>query len=287
MPEPDPGELAETYGYVEALFNSIPELKAKFQLAIKEEWNASKFQAEIRDTKWWKSKPESVRKFLVTQAGDPATAKQQVDQMIVRITQAAGALGAPTDYKTMRAFALESLMNGWDDGQIRWNLAKKINLSGDRRPGEAGENYDKLAAYSYEMGVKMSDKWLDDASRKIVGGAASYQDYEDQIRKSAKATYSNWSKQIDAGQSVSDLASPYFQSMATILELSPGSVNLFDPTIKGTLQAKGPNGEATIKPMWQFESELRNDPRWRRTTNAQNSAMQVTRQVLSDFGFSY
>jgi len=283
----DPSAMAEQYGYVEALFNAVPELKALFQKAVKGKWDGGKFQAELRDTKWWKSKPESVRKFLTEQAGDPATAKQKIDQMVVKITQAAGALGAPTDYKTMRDFAVQALMNGWTDGQVRWNLAKKINLKRDRRPGEAGENLDKLAGLAYDMGVKVSDQWADDAARKIAGGAASLQDYEDQIRRMAKGQYSMWSKQIDAGQSVADLASPYLQSMATILELAPGSINLFDPTIKKSLTAKGPDGKSMIKPMWQFENELRADPRWKKTKNAQESVMQVTHQVLSDFGLRY
>jgi hypothetical protein len=280
-------ELAEDYGYVLDLFDSVPELKKLFERATKGQWTPQKFQAEVRDTKWWKERPDSARKFLILQSGDPATARQQLDQMMVKITQASGSLGGPTDSKTIRKIALEAIMNAWTDGQIRWNLAKRIDLGGDKRPGEAGENYDKLASYAYDMGIRMSDWWLGEASRQIVAGSKSIQDFEDEIRRNAKGTYSNWAKQIDAGQSVADLASPYFQSMATILELPAGSVNLFDPTIKKALQSKDSQGKSVIKPMWQFENELRNDPRWRKTKNAQDSAMQITRQVLSDFGFVY
>ena len=280
-------ELAEDYGYVLDLFDSVPELKALFDKAVKGQWEPSKFQAEVRDTKWWKSSSDSARKFLTLQAGDPATAKQQLDQMIVKITQASGSLGGPTDSRTLRQLALQAIMNGWSDGQIRWNLAKKIDLGGDKRPGEAGENYDKLAGYAYDMGIKMSDWWLGEASRQVVAGSKSMQDFEDEIRRNAKGTYSSWAKQIDAGQTVADLASPYFQSMASILELPAGSVNLFDPTIKKALQAKDAQGKSVIKPMWQFENDLRNDTRWRKTKNAQDSAMQITRQVLSDFGVAY
>lgn len=280
-------ELAEQYGYVEDLFNSNPELKALFAKATAGQWTPQKFQAEVRDTKWWKSNPESARKFLTLQAGDPATAKQQLEQMIVKLTQASSSLGGPTDYKSMRAMALKAIMGGWNDGQIRWQLAKSINLKGSARPGEFGENYDKLAGYAYEMGVNMSDTWLDSAAQKIVGGVSSYQEMEDAIRRNAKGQYSAWAKQIDGGQTVADLASPYFQSMASILELPQGSINLYNPLIKKALQAKSNNGESMIKPMWQFENELRGDPRWRKTKNAQNSVTQVTRQVLSDFGFSY
>lgn len=280
-------ELAEDYGYVLDLFDSVPELKKLFDRATDGQWTPQKFQAEVRDTEWWKSRPDSARKFLILQSGDPATAKQQLDQMIVKISQVSGAVGGPMDQKTLRKLAFEAIMNNWTDGQMRYELAKRVDMGGGRRPGEAGEAYDKLASYAYEMGVKMSDAWYQSVSRTIAAGTGSLQQYEDAIRQQAKAQYSNWSKQIDSGQTVADLASPYFQSMATILELPPGSVNLFDPTIKKALQSKDSQGKSTIKPMWQFENELRNDPRWRKTKNAQDSAMQVTRQVLTDFGFAY
>lgn len=280
-------ELAEDYGYVLDLFDSVPELKSLFKRATDGQWTAQKFQAEVRDSEWWKSNPESARKFLTLQFGDPATAKQQLDQMIIKLGQISAQLGGPSNSGAMRPIALKALMNGWTDSQIRYELAKKIDLSGDARRGEAGEVYDKLASYAYEMGVKMSDNWYDSVSRQVASGMATIQQYEDAIRQQAKALFPSWGKQIDAGQSVADLASPYFSSMSTILELPAGSVNLFDPLIKKALQARDGQGKAVIKPMWQFENELRSDPRWRKTNNARDSAMQVTRQVLSDFGFAY
>ena len=85
-----------------------------------------------------------------------------------------------------------------------------------------------------------------------------------------------------------DLASPYLQSYATILEVPPGSINLFDPLVKSALQSKDPKtGANTVKPIWQFETDLRSDPRWKATKNAQDSMMQVAHQVLTDFGVKY
>ncbi len=280
-------ELAEDYGYVLDLFDSVPELKALFNKATAGQWTAQKFQAEIRDSKWWKSNPDSARKYLTLQFGDPATARQQLEQMVIKAGQMSAALGGPSNAGAMRGIALKAIMNGWSDSQLRYELSKKIDLSGGARRGEAGETYDKLASYAYDMGVKMSDEWYKGVSVKVASGMGTLQQFEDAIRLQAKATYSNWAKQIDAGQTVADLASPYFQSMSTILELPPGSINLFDPTIRKALQSKDSKGKSTVKPMWQFENELRNDSRWRRTKNAQDAAMQVTRQVLSDFGFAY
>jgi len=43
-------------------------------------------------------------------------------------------------------------------------------------------------------------------------------------------------------------------------------------------------GKPATKPLWQFEQELRKDPRWNYTNNAQQSLMNTARQVLQDFG---
>jgi hypothetical protein len=43
-------ELAEDYGFVDALFDSNKELKRLFDKAVKGQWTASKFQAELRDS---------------------------------------------------------------------------------------------------------------------------------------------------------------------------------------------------------------------------------------------
>lgn len=281
-------ETAEAYGFVESLFNSVPELKKLFDKAVKGGWTADKFQAALRDTKWWKTKPESARKFLITQYGDPATAKQQLAQQRVKIKQMAAALGITVDSKLSKKlddWTMKSLMNGWTDGQMRDELGKFVTFGDDHWGGEGGEAIEKMKTYAYQMGVAFNGKWFADRARLVVRGMKSQQDVEDEIRRASKTVFSQWSKQIDAGQTVADIASPYMQSMAQILELPAGSINLFDPTIKKALQAKDKTtGANMVKPIWQFENELRSDSRWKSTQNAQNSMMQIAHQVLADFG---
>lgn len=281
-------ELAETYGFVSTLFDSVPELKKLFQKAVHGQWAPSKFQAELRDTKWWKTKSESARQFLILQYGDPATAKQKLAQALVHVKQLSnqlGVRGGSDMAKQMDKWALHIVMDDWDDARLRYDMGKWISFGDDIRSGEGGEAVDKLKEYAYNMGVTMTGKWYANAGRAIVRGVATDQDYEDQIRRQAKTLYTQWSKQLDMGQTVADIAAPYFSSMAQILELPAGSINLFDPTIKKALQNKDKvTGASSIKPLWQFENDLRSDERWKGTQNAQNSMMQIAHQVLADFG---
>jgi len=284
-------ELAESYGFVAGLFNSSKELKSLFDKAVKGQWTADKFQAELRDTKWWKTHSKSEREYLVNRYGDPATGKQEMSQAYIKVRQLANAMGmreTPGNKKRLDTWAYNMVAKGWDESQLRYEIGKYVYFSDDTWQGEGGEVQEKLRGYAYAMGVSMSSQWYADKTRNVIRGIATAQDYEDEIRRQAKAMYSHWSKQIDAGQTVADLASPYMESMANILELPAGSINAFNPTIKKALQNKDKQtGKNVVKPLWQFENELRSDPRWKQTQNAQNSMMQVAHQVLADFGVKY
>lgn len=283
-------EMAEDYGYVESLMDSNPELKKLFNRAVKGQWTPDKFQAELRDTKWWKTHSESERKFLTLKFGDPKTADQQFSQAYTKIRQMANQLGVVESdaiLKKMRTWAYNMVAKGWDEGQLRNEIGKYVYFN-KARQGQGGETYTKLKNYAYEMGVTMSGSWFADKSRLVVRGMATEQDFMDEIRRHAKALFPDFAKQIDAGQTVADIASPYVQSMQNILEIPAGSISMQDKTIKSALQNKNKQtGQNQVMPLWQFENQLRNDPRWKKTQNAQNSMMQVAHKVLSDFGVAY
>lgn len=296
MPKLSMSELAEQYGFTSAMLNAIPELKSLFQQMVSEDWGASeggkaKFQAKLRNTKWFKTLSSSERQFITLRYTDPATAKQKQEQAMVKVTQMAKQLGLTGKYATndfLKSYAYNMVAKGWDEGRIRFDLARFLNPSLKSHTGEAGQAWDEIDNYAYGMGVKLSEGWIKSRAINIARGTGSIQDVKGEIANLAKAQFPQWSKQIDGGQSVADIAMPYMQSMSQILELAPGSINLFDPTIKKTLSWTNPStNKKEAKPMWQFENELRNDPRWKRTDNAQDSLMQVAHQVLADFGMRY
>lgn len=287
-------ELAESYGFVEALMNSNPELKRLFNQATKGQWTAQKFQAELRDTKWWKTHSASEREFLTMKYGDPKTADQKMSDAYVKVRQLANQLGiveSPRFIKNIqsqyRTLAYNVVAKGWTDSQLRDYLGRYVYF-GEQIEGEGGEAYNRMRSLAYSMGVTMSNTWYADRARNVVRGVATITDYENAIRAQAKALYPQFAKQIDAGQTVADIASPYIQSMQNILEIPGGSISVQDATIKTALQNKNKaTGVTEVMPLWQFENQLRNDPRWKKTQNAQNSMMQVAHQVLSDFGVRY
>jgi len=284
-------ELAEQYGFVQGLINSDAGLKKLFQQAVAGQWSTDKFQASLRDTRWFKTHSQQERDYLVKQFGDPATAKQNYSAAYVHVRQLANQLGiveTTANLNRMKTWAYDNVAKGWNDDQLRNEIGKYVYFVNDTWQGQGGQEQEALHSYAYDMGVTMSGTWYANNSRNIIRGVATEEDYKSEIRKQAKALFPQYAKQIDAGQKVTDLAGSYFQSMSQILELPAGSINLFNPLIKKALQYKNPTtGQGEAKPLWQFENDLRSDPRWNKTQNAQNSLMQVAHQVLSDFGLKF
>lgn len=284
-------ELAEQYGFTSSFLNANPELKKLFSDMVSKGYSKDMFQAKLRNTKWWKTHSDKERQYLTQTYTDPATAKQNFNAAYVSVHQLAEQLGIK-DTKFTKARIQEAAYNvvakGWSDGQLRNYLGQYVYFDGGDFEGQGADTQNELRSYAYSMGVHMSDKWYADNTRKVLRGMATTSDYKNEMLRQAKAMFPQFSKQLDAGQTVADIAQPYLQSMAQILELPSGSINLFDPTIKKALQYKNPGTLQTeTKPLWQFENDLRSDPRWKQTKNAQDSLMQIGHQVLSDFGFKY
>lgn len=284
-------ELAEQYGFTSSFLNANPELKNLFSDMVSKGYSKDMFQAKLRNTKWWKTHSDKERSYLTQTYTDPATAKQNFNAAYVTVRQLANQLGIK-ETKFTKARIQEAAYNvvakGWSDGQLRNYLGQYVYFDGGDMEGAGADTQNELRSYAYTMGVKMSDKWYADNTRKVLRGMATTSDFKNDMLRQAKAMFPQFSKQLDAGQTVQDIAQPYLQSMAQILELPSGSINLFDPTIKKALQYKNPgNLQTETKPLWQFENDLRADPRWKQTKNAQDSMMQIGHQVLADFGFKY
>lgn len=290
VPALDSQELAEQYGFASGFLNSIPELKRLFADAVSGGWSKDRFQAKLRDTTWFKNTNADERKYLLEIKADPASAQQRWDTTNLKVRQLANKLGVQENewsWEKIHEATRNMLYKGWDEGAVRYFLGQFVELRWQRE-GEGGEAFDAMSQYAYAMGVELSTSWLGDRAQNIVRGIATVQDYKSEIANLAKANFPQWTAQIDGGQTVADIAQPYMQSMAQILELPAGSVNLFDNTIKKALTyVDTKTMEKGAKPLWQFENELRSDPRWKQTKNAQDSLMQVGHKVLADFGLAY
>lgn len=293
MPDPkiDMEEMAANYGWSLAVLNSNKELKNVFNQAVKETWSPQRFVAAVRNTRWYRTTSESARQALVLQKTDPAEWSRRTGQMAEHIRQMYGQMsgGQKMTQNWLKSAASQAVMFGWTDEELKHHIAADTGyrtlMSQDRLGGAAGQAEDAIRKSLSDYGVKVSDNWIANRIKGMMLGTDSIESVQDYIRKYAKGQYRAFADQIDQGLTVRDLAEPYMQSMAKVLEINPASISIFDKSVQNALSGYDPDsGKPTTKPIWQFENELRQDPRWTKTQNAQDQLLSVGHSLLNQFG---
>lgn len=282
-----PEELASSYGFTYAFLEGNKDLKKIFGQAVDETWSTDRFQAAIRDTSWWKTNSESMRKAQLTQKTDPATWDAMVDAETVKISQLAATVGAAIPSKKMKELVTTALKTNLDEDGLRNLLGQYVNFTKNGTlQGEAGMHEFTMKEYASSMGIQLDDQTIKNQAQRVIRKVATTQDYESLVREHAKSMYPSYAQQIDAGQTMKDIASPYTQMMAQTLEIPDTDITLSDPTIKGALNGLSPDGKPSGVSLTDFQQKLRSDPRWGKTTQAQNSIFSVGHQVLKQMGLT-
>ena len=85
--------------------------------------------------------------------------------------------------------------------------------------------------------------------------------------------------------------------MANLLEIDPAQIDFTkDPLVSKALQFQGaksgPNQAGTdgapgVMPLWQFQQQVRQDPRWQYTDNAKQEVMGMAHSVLQQWGLMF
>src|SRR5690606_17557405 len=118
-------ELMEQYGLSASLINSSKELRSLFNKAVAGSWSAARFQAALKNSKWWKNQSSTLRKYLTTKYTDPATWKQQQSAATYAVNQLAVAVGLGSQIKGGKASKLlkdavyKKTALGWTDARIK------------------------------------------------------------------------------------------------------------------------------------------------------------------------
>ena len=281
-------QLADDYGYQLAFLKSDPELYKVFQQAVAGAWDGTRFVAAVRNTKWYKTHSETYRNNAQLKYTDPATYQKQLAEKTRLLMEQQRQMGSTFSAKAIANFAEQALMFGWDDQKIKTTLATGLHIGSGAEGGSLGEITASLRNIAWRNGVNVSNGYIENWAKRISSGYATMENATQAVRKMGASLAPGFKKELDGGMDLYDIASPYMQSMAKILEMSPSSVSLFDPTIRkalaGSKSDKG--GDVTTVPLYEFERQLKADPRWLKTKNAQDDLMGITHGLLQSFGLS-
>jgi hypothetical protein len=283
----NPQELASEYGWSYAFLQSNPDLKSKFTEAVAQNWSADKFKAEIMTTNWWKNTSQTARQLQAQQYTDPASYNAQILAMQTQIKQEAAQMGAPLGDAQIAKMAKTALMAGYDQGQISDMLGQHVDfLKNGTLGGAAGAFAHILNQYAYQQGVSLSDQAVKNQAALIARGLMTQDDAMEQVRQAAISTFPGYAQQIQGGATVHDIASPYIQTAATLLEQPDTNFNAQTPLIRNALNQVNDQGQPVGMTQGEFEASIRQSPQWLQTNNARGAMMSTARGILQQWGLS-
>lgn len=282
--------MAANYGFALAFMKSDDELYALFHQATRQDWSADKFVAKLRDTKWFKHHSATTRNAILQQTSDPATYQANVDQMFSTVRDSWGQLfgTAGMNHDQMKAWAETAVRMGWSQAQLMDHMTAQIKwmkvLGNKKLGGTAADAERQVNGLVQAYGMDLGKRWIGNQVERIVEGTSSAEAVTNRLREMAKNQYAAFADQIDGGATVDELADPYRQQMAQLLELNPSRVSVNDKMIQRAMRAKSDKGKPAAMDMADFTDMVRRDERWQYTDNAREQAMTVSTNLLRDMG---
>lgn len=262
------------------------------------EWDAEKTALEIQNSNWYKQHDASSRIAENARLSDPATWERQLGFVLDSLTQQAVQMGAKLDPTQAKQYAEQILKANYSylqntpdekipDSIINQFLVPLIQYREDGSlGGTAGVSAADIRQLANDYGVPVTDQWVLSMTQKGMTGEITDQDIRSYLVGQAKGAYGGLAANISDTVSVKDLASSYIATLANTLEIDEDQIDLSTPEIKKALTFIDPStGQARQKSLWEFEQELRNDPRWDKTKQGQQELSDAGMGMLRDFGF--
>ncbi|MFC8490723.1 C40 family peptidase [Streptomyces sp. NPDC057235] len=284
-PKLDATELAETYGMSYAFFKSQPELWKKLNQAVEETWTPERFQAEVKNTKWWQNTSATARQAQVMAKTDPATYKATMEGARAQAQQIAVKVGAILSPTNVELLARNIVHLAWNEEQVMGFVGQYVKFGADKTlGGMAGQAASAIRKEAYALGVSVTDQSILNSAQYLVRGLTTMEKVQAGLREHAASLYPAWGEQIMAGATMQELATPYRQVLAQELQLPESDVDVFSPKIKAALNRVGADGQPAPMDLNEFTQMVRSGPEWRRTTTAVDKAMGIGREVLAQMG---
>ena len=203
-------------------------------------------------------------KAAAEKSTDPATWDAKTTAAKIQVQQLAAEMGAAIPGSKIGKIVDQVLKTGMDESGLRNVLGEYIAFqkNGSTLNGAAGQYEHNIREFAYHQGVSLDKQTIKNQAQLIGRGMATEQDFKSQIVNQAASMYPSYTAQLQAGQTLMDIASPYMQTMAEDLDLPVASIRLTDPLIKRALNGVDSKGKPVGMDQVTFQNQLRNDPRW-------------------------
>ena len=258
------------------------KLEEAWQLYLKGDFDG--MNAAILQSNFYRNNNSTARTRLQAKASQPGVYTDGLDKYKLATRKSLVTSGLKMDAKLFEGLAVKAYDSGMSEDQLKELIVTSglVTGYGGKTLGDTADL--KSYANSFGVGKYLDDKYWAQKSQDLFLGNTTTEDIEDEVRNLAASAFPGYADQIKAGISVDSLASAYKGAIASVLEKDADSVTFEDPRLRAALQYVGPDGKPAVKPLWQFERELRMTPEWELTNNARTTVDNLAYKVLSDMG---
>lgn len=275
-------DIAETINMITALRGIDSKLEEAYQLWLKGDIDG--MRAAILASNFYKNNNATARQRLQAKTSQPGVYADGLDKYQIATRKNLVASGLKMDNKLFAGLAQKAYDSGMSEDQLKELIVNSNLVTGFGGAVLGDTSSLKGYANSFGVGQYLDDKYWQQKSRDLFLGRTTTEDIEDEVRNLAASAFPSYAEQIKAGVTVDSLASAYKGAMATILERDADSITFNDPRLRSALQYVDKDGKPGVKPLWQFEKELRMSPEWEFTNNARKTIDDLSYKVLSDWG---
>ena len=275
------------------LANFFEELKKVIQASPTGTITQDEFNSLTRGYDWFERYDSDQQQAEIAKALDRQNNTNLYEESIkdnkTNIAYTARQKGIDLDDATLTELAELARFNNWSAIEIDNAIGKEVVefiSTGGTAVGAAGKIQTDLQKWAASNGLNLTDA---EVARYVESGAFGGRDLESikqDIRKTYLAgAYPAWSDRIAAGADPLDIAAPYRKRIATLLEIDEDQIGFDDGLLQRGLQSVGADGKPRVMPLYEFEQEIRKDPRWEFTDNAYDVYSKVGEGLLRTFGF--
>lgn len=299
------------YSLPDIIFGNVKSLGLILDKYVNGKIDIDQFRQEVAKDPWYRQnsaeiKARYLQKFNYQDLVKSGNAKGTTDyeQKIAQITndliKQSRTLGAAIDEGQAKLIAEDLYIHNQDaDEAVKTRrLVNFIRPMAGMIGGKITEDFSGLALQNYQglqklakrnglklesilpPGIDGKPATAEETLKRLALGEIDPTRLAQDVRKLAAIGQPQFVRDLlGQGIDLDEIYSPYRRTMANILELDEGQIDLTDPTLRMAINDKGDMN------LYDYSKALRQDSRWQYTGNARQEVSDAALTVLRNFGF--
>ena len=299
------------YNLPDIIFSNVDSLGKLLKEYVDGKIDIDLFKQKVANDPWYRQnsteiKARYLQKFnyqdLVKSGNAKGTTdyEQKIAQITNNLIKQARTLGSALDEGQAKLIAEDLYIHNQDadESVITRRLVSGIRPMAGMIAGKITEDYSGLALQNYQglqqlakrNGFKLegilppnldgTPARAEDTLKRLALGEIDPTRLAQDVRKLAAVGQPQFVRDLlGQGIDLDQIYSPYRRTMANILELDEGQIDLNDPTLRMGINDKGDVN------LYDYSKALRQDSRWQYTGNARKEVSDSALTVLRNFGF--